>query len=101
MTDTQPVARQYSGLIRITGPDGITWDLVNGTLEAVGDGDRFRGVLRKPADAAIAWWVGPVYLEVPGRSGRVEAFLDPVREEKGEVIVSLSGRAAPPWDEWN
>lgn len=102
MTDTPSVAtdtNRYSGLIRITGPDGVTWDVVTGSLEAVGDGARFTGALRKPAEAAMAWWVGPVYLEVPGRSGRVRAFLEPAQEQGDEVVVRLSGRDAP-WDDW-
>lgn len=100
MTDTQAPAKRYSGLLRISGPDGVTWDVVNGTIEAVGDSGRFRGVLVKPEDASLAWWVGPVYLNVPNRPGRVQAFLEPAREEKGEVLVKLTGRDEPPWDDW-
>lgn len=100
MTEAQADVRQYSGLLRIAGPDGVTWDVVTGTLESVGDRGRFRGVLRKPEDAAMAWWVGPVFLEVPGRSGRVQAFLEPAREERGEVLVRLTGRDEPPWEHW-
>lgn len=95
------VGQRYAGLIRIAGPDGVTWDVVNGALESVGDGGRFRGALKKPEDAAMAWWVGPVYLDVPGKEGRVQAFLEPAREEKGEVIVRLTGRESPPWEDWN
>ncbi|NND04472.1 MAG: hypothetical protein HKN91_16980 [Acidimicrobiia bacterium] len=99
MIDSPAGTKRYSGLIRLSGPDGVTWDVVIGTLEEAGDNGRFVGVLRKPADAAMAWWVGPVHLEVPGRAGRVQAFLEPAREEGDEVIVRVSGRNAP-WETW-
>ncbi len=99
-TESAPLPT-FEGLVRISGPDGVTWDIVPARLTATGSRvEPFRGELYRPEDAAMGWWSGPVTLTALRKEGSATAILSPGQDEAGTVVVRVSGTSELPWDSW-